>query len=176
LSVFILIHLYIMAVWGLPGSTFRYIFSQPIAGYVIASGLWHSWDMFSPDPLAVNFNVEAQILYQDGSTKIWEFPRMEKLGIWERFQKERYRKWRERVRLDAYGMAWDDTARFIARLNDTWANHPVRVTLVRHWQPIPSPATVPGKSKFKRYQPITEDPNFKFNFRFKFYEVRPEDL
>src|SRR5262245_33332305 len=93
ISVFILFHLYIMAIWGLPGSTFRYFFSQPIEKYVIETGLWHSWDMFSPDPLAINFNVKAEILYQNGLFRIWTFPRMEKLGYWARFQKERYRKW-----------------------------------------------------------------------------------
>src|SRR5207253_2523469 len=111
ISAFILFHFYIMAIWGMPGSTFRYFLSRPITTYVLDIGLWHSWDMFSPDPLAINFNLEAEILYQNGQVKTWTFPRMEKLGYWERFQKERYRKWRERVRLDMFSMIWDDTAR-----------------------------------------------------------------
>src|SRR3954469_688867 len=73
---------------------------QKIEDYVIWSGLWHSWDMFSPDPLSLNFNVQAFITYADGVTETWDFPRMDKMGLWEKFQKERYRKWRERVRQD----------------------------------------------------------------------------
>src|SRR5688572_25624170 len=176
ISAFILFHLYIMAIWGLPGSTFRYIFTQPIADYVIESGLWHSWDMFSPDPLSLNFNVEALIDYQNGETRIWTFPRMERLGYWDRFQKERYRKWRERDRLDAFANVWDDTSRYIARLNDTPTNHPVRVPLVRHWVPIPAPVMRSGKSSFRNYQPMIGEPNFLFNYRFKYYDVKPGDL
>jgi hypothetical protein len=176
ISVFILFHLYIMAAWGLPGSTFRFILCEPINDYVIYTGLWHSWDMFSPDPLAVNFNVTAQIVYQNGASKTWTFPRMEKLGYWERFQKERYRKWRERVRLDAYAGVWDDTARYIARLNDTPTNHPVMITLTREWQPIPTPVMLSGRTKFRDYQPMIGEPNYLFNYRFKFYEVKPGDL
>src|SRR5262249_43162511 len=152
--------LYIMATWGLPGSTFRYYFVKPIGTYVIKSGLWHSWDMFSPDPLSINFNLKAEISYQNGAVRTWTFPRMEKLGYWERFHKERYRKWRERVRMDIYSVVWDDTARYIARLNDTPTNHPVQVTLIREWQPILVPVPVPGKSTLREYQPMLRDPVF----------------
>src|SRR3954465_5465996 len=109
ITLFILFHVYIMATWGLPTSPFRTRLVQKIEDYVIYSGLWHSWDMFSPDPLSLNFRIQAQIIYQNGSTKMWDFPQMEKLGLWERFQKERYRKWAERVRQDAYAGIWDDT-------------------------------------------------------------------
>src|SRR3954470_14934396 len=81
INVFVLVHLYIMLVWGLPGSAFRSLLAKPVENYVIYWGLWHSWDMFSPDPLSLNFLVDAQITYQDGSTRIWEFPRMEKLSL-----------------------------------------------------------------------------------------------
>jgi hypothetical protein len=176
ISVFIAFHLYIMAIWGLPGSNFRYQFSKPITSYVIYTGLWHSWDMFSPDPLALNFLVESQITYQDGSSKIWVFPRMEKLGLWERYQKERYRKWRERVRLDAFGMVWDDTARYIARLNDTPTNHPVQVTLIRRWESIPPPLTRTRSAKLRQYQPMIKEPAFPFKYHFKVYDIKPQDL
>jgi hypothetical protein len=176
INAFIVFHLYIMAIWGLPGSTFRYYFTKPIADYVIWSGLWHSWDMFSPDPLTINFTLQAEITYQNGASKVWTFPRMEKLGYWERYQKERYRKWRERVRIDIYSAIWDDTARYIARLNDTPTNHPVQVTLIRYWEPIPVPAMVPRRSTFRDYQPMIEEPKYPFKYHFKVYDVKPGDL
>lgn len=176
INVFLLVHLYIMAVWGLPGSAFRNLLAKPVEKYVIYWGLWHSWDMFSPDPLALNFLVDAQITYQDGSTKIWEFPRMEKLSLARRFQKERYRKWRERVRQDSYAGVWDDTARFIARLNDTPTNHPVQVVLIRKWDPIPPPTVTPGTYYPDDFQPIPDHYDLRYSYRFKFYDVRPEDL
>jgi hypothetical protein len=176
INAFIILHVYIIVIWGLPSSRFRYVMTQPVQSYVLQTGLWQSWDMFSPEPLSLNFTVEAHIRFRDGSTNVWEFPRMEKLGIWERFQKERYRKWRERIRQDSYGIAWNDTARFVARLHNNPANPPVKVTLVRHWQAITPPALRPGTLDAKDYQPIAKDPDFKFNFRFKEYDVKPEDL
>ncbi|HEV8542570.1 MAG TPA: hypothetical protein VGR78_09275 [Verrucomicrobiae bacterium] len=176
ITVFILVHVYIMAIWGLPGSGFRATLARPIEHYVIYWGLWHSWDMFSPDPLSLNFRVEAQIIYQDGSTRTWNFPQMDKLSLWDRFQKERYRKWAERVRQDIYAGIWDDTSRFIARLNDTPTNHPTKVILIRNWEPIPPPVLIPGTANPQDFQPRPEHYEMRFNYRFKFYDVQPGDL
>ena len=154
---------------------FRSYMVEPVRDYVTQAGLWHSWDMFSPNPLSVNFNVEAHIDFGDGSKKVWTFPRMERLGMWERFQKERFRKWRERVRQDSYRNVWDDTCRFIARLHDSPTNRPVRVSLVRQWAAIPPPKIERGKSLLD-YQPIPNDYELTLNFQFKQYIVQPEDL
>lgn len=177
ITAFILVHLYVMAFWGLPGSRFRAYMVAPVHDYVIKSGLWHSWDMFSPDPLSMTYNLHAQVFFPDGSLKIWEFPRMEKLGYWDRYQKERYRKWRERVRQDVYANIWDDTARYIARLHRNPTNQPVRVVLVRQWESIPPPQFEPGTFVMKSYQPMPKDfDNLKYSYRFKYYDVLPGDL
>ena len=181
ISIFILVHLYIIVTWGLPGSRFRTAVIQPVQDYVINTGLWHSWDMFSPEPLAVNFHLEAEITYADGARGIWEFPRMEKLGLWERFQKERYRKWRERVRQDSYSPVWADTARYIARLHNNPVNPPRRIVLIRHWEPISPPimdvnTTNIALSRFRDYQPFPTEWPMRFQFRFMHYEVTPKDL
>lgn len=177
LNGFIILQLYVIVFWGMPGSRFRNLMVQLVEPYVIKLGLWHSWDMFSPDPLAVNFNLEAHITFADGSLRIWEFPRMEKLGVWERYQKERFRKWRERVRQDVYRAVWDDTARYIARQVHDPANPPVKVVLVRHWGSIPPPEPDPeDKTQVRDYQPIAREYPMPYNFRFAFYDVKPEDL
>jgi hypothetical protein len=166
-----------MVTWGLPGSGFRMMMTDPVQDYVIDTGLWHSWDMFSPDPLSVNFSVEAEIIHKNGLSERWEFPRMEKLGMWDRFQMERYRKWRERVRQDAYSGIWNDTCAYIAREHNTDPNNPpVRVILTRRWLPIPPPRTLPGKRKLEDFQPIPDHYDLKFSYRFKTFEVQPTDL
>jgi hypothetical protein len=170
ITLFILLHVYIMAIWGLPTSPFRSRMVQKIEDYVIWMGLWHSWTMFSPNPLSLNFNVQAFITYANGKMDVWEFPRMEKMGVWEKFQKERYRKWRERVRQDAYRQVWDETARWIARQHyKDPKNPPTKVVLMRAWGPIPPPAA-------GDYQPIPKDFDLKFSYRFKFYDVKKADL
>ena len=174
---FILVHIYIMAFWGLPASRFRGYMVDPVQGYVMKSGLWHSWDMFSPDPLSMNFDLHAQVFFQDGSLKIWQFPRMEKLGLTERYQKERFRKWRERVRQDVFSTVWDDTARYIARLHNNPTNRPVRVVLVREWESIAPPQFKPASVELKDYQKMPKAyEKLKFSYRFKYYDVTPSDL
>ena len=44
--------------------------------------------MFSPVPKHANVYVEAIVLYQDGNTKNWAFPRVDQLSYTERYQKE----------------------------------------------------------------------------------------
>jgi len=178
ISIFVLVHLYIMAFWGLPGSKFRGYMVEPVEDYVIKSGLWHSWDMFSPDPISVIYRVHAQIHYRDGTMDIWHFPRMEKMGYAERYQKERYRKWRERVRLDNFNAVWDDTARYIARLHNTKpGNPPKQIVLVREWDSIPPPRFKPGTFEMKSFQAMPKDYVYlKYSFRFKFYDILPGDL
>ena len=169
INAFIILHIFIMAVWGLPGSKFRNTLVRPIEDYVIWPGIWHSWAMFSPDPLSINFNVEAEITFEDGTSTTWVFPRMEELGIWERFRKERFRKWRERVRQDSYRVLWEDTSRYIARLHNNPTNPPVGVVLVREWAQIPPP--VKGD-----FQPIPEKYALTNQYRFSYYTVKKEDL
>ena len=169
LNLFIGFHVWLMAVWGLPGSNFRTVFARPIERYVIYWGLWHSWDMFSPDPLSLNFNLEAEIIFADGSMRTWEFPRMEQLSLWKKFQMERYRKWRERVRQDAYVAVWPDTCRWIARRFNNPANPPRQITLIRRWGQIPPP--IPGD-----FQPMPKGFTTPSSYRFVTYDVKPEDL
>ncbi len=144
---FALFHVVAICAWSLPyyapTKKRATAFLKP---YMNLSGLWQDWDMFSPEPLSVNSHLEAEIFYRDGTMRRWEFPRMEHYGIWERYGKERYRKWaHDRVRLDSYSIIWPDTALFIARLNDRDpSNPPVNVKLHRFWENIPSP--VPARS------------------------------
>jgi len=176
INAFILWHLYIFVIWGLPGSRFRQAMIQPVNKYVLYAGLWHSWDMFSPDPLAVNFHLQAFITFRDGAMAVWNFPQMEKLGLFERMQKERYRKLVERVRQDAYQMVWDDAARHVARLHRNATNPPAEVMLVRNWSPIPKPAKNEKGEGLADHQPMPEKFEFTQSYRFKVYKVQPGDL
>jgi len=177
ISLFILLHLYIMAFWGQPGSMFRSYMVKPVRDYVTQAGLWHSWDMFSPDPLSTTYRVHAQVHYQNGAMDFWEFPRMKKMGYIERFRRERYRKWRERVRQDAYSITWDDTARYIARMHNNPTNPPKQIVLVREWDSVPPPQFKPGTFELKSYQKMPEGYDYlKYSYRFRFYTVLPGDL
>lgn len=114
--IFFLFHTFCILVWGLPKlSSFHQELKNSIQPYMLWSGLWQGWDMFSPDPLRLNASIEATVTFEDGSQSLWVFPKMQELGYGERYVKERYRKWRERVRLDDYKRIWPDTSRFVAK-------------------------------------------------------------
>ena len=168
-NLFIIFHLLALGFWSMPGSPLRRRLVRPFEPYVLKLGLWHVWDMFAPTPLMTNFRCEAEILYEDGSENKWEFPRMEKMGLFEKIPKERYRKWTERVRTDSYAVIWDDTARWIARNHsENKTNPPIEVRLVRFWGEIPPPK--PGD-----YQPIPKEFEMLNRHVFHVYNVRPED-
>jgi hypothetical protein len=137
INTFLIIHLLAIICWAVP-------FSDPLAGafrnlirpYFLWAGLFQSWDMFSPNPKSANSYVDAIVLYEDGNTRNWAFPRMELLNWKERYSKERYRKFVENVKDDANAPLWPDVARFIARVNNQRPAPVKMVFLVRHWSDI----------------------------------------
>ena len=135
-----------------------------IQPWMAFSGLWQSWDTFSPEPQSINFALEAQLTFADGGRATWVFPGPEGKGFFAMRRWERWRKWRGSVRLDDNAYLWPDTARFIARLFA--ARDPVRVELVRRWDLVDPPADPPG------WPP----PCCASRSTFFTYDVRPEDL
>ena len=124
LNVFIALHVYALFLWGLPDGPFRNYLARPFERYVLYTGLWHIWGMFAPKPLDVNFDIRATVKYADGSTAEWICPRIEEMSQWQRMCKERYRKWRERIRADEFRNIWDDSAHWIARQMNTKPENP----------------------------------------------------
>jgi hypothetical protein len=171
LNCFISLHFAALFFWGLPDGPFRNHMARPFEKYVVYMGLWHIWGMFAPAPLNINFDVRATVKYQDGSTAEWIAPRMEELPIWQRASKERFRKWRERIRSEEYSMIWNDTARWIARQMNTKPNNlPVQVTMTRWWVDIPPPILN------RDYQPPVKRANWVNSFTYSVCAITPKDL
>jgi hypothetical protein len=171
LNVFIAFHVLGLAIWALPDSPLRKKLARPFEKYVVYLGLWHSWGMFAPKPLDINFDVQATLKYRDGSTAVWIAPRVEQLSMWERVPKERYRKWRERIRSDDYSMIWDDTSRWIARqMNKNPQNPPVEVRLTRYWAPIPK------VNLNQDHQPLERTIAYTNSFTYAVTPIKPKDL
>jgi len=107
--------------------------------------------MFSPDPLKTNAYVEAAVEFRSGATGTWSFPRMERLGLGERYCKERYRKfendwlWR-----DMHSQLWPDAARYIARESNNAWDPPRTVKLIRYSANIPPPGSRTAKSHWNK--------------------------
>jgi hypothetical protein len=171
LNVFIGLHVFALFFWGLPDGPFRNRMIKPVEKYFVFSGLWHTWTMFAPMPLIVHFDVRGEVKYRDGSVAEWIAPRMEDLSIWDRVRKERFRKWREKVRTNDYRAVWPETARFIAReMNRRPDNPPVQVKLIRKWVDLPKP------NPRSDFQTMPEGYNPTNSYAYYTAAIRPEDL
>lgn len=106
--------------------------------YVLTFGVWQSWDMFAPNPSNRDVWGSAKIEFADGSVKDWVYPRMKAYGYVEKYMKERYRKFWERVNLDNWYYLRQPTCEWIAHINNTDPNNPpVKVTLYMHLKIVP---------------------------------------
>ena len=166
ISAFLLFHIIAITCWSIPlDSPLRTAFVSFIRPYFVWSGLFQSWDMFAPLPTSANAYIQAFVIYKDGTIRNWKFPRMEQLGLAERYYRERYRKYEENLKQDANAPLWPDAARHIARLNNNRSNPPEIITLVRYWSDI----VPPGDSSSHAAEP----PHAQIFYR---YNVKPEDL
>ena len=138
LSAVLAFHLVAITCWCLPlNSLLPGRIKEAVRPYMLWTGLFQAWDMFAPEPPRLNFYLEAEITYRDGQKRVWKFPRMQDLGLMERYSKERYRKFaNEHLRVDESALLWPDAARYVARLNNDPANPPVLVQLVRYWSDL----------------------------------------
>jgi len=166
ISVFLLFHIVAITCWCIPlESPLIDNLRGLVRPYMLWSGLFQGWDMFAPSPRNINSYLEAVVIFKNGRTQTWKFPRMEKLGFAEHGYKERYRKFAENVQNDANSALWPDVARRIARMHNSPSEPPAIVLLIRYWSEIKPPA---GSAP---YHPEPWRANIFFE-----YNVKPQDL
>ena len=165
INLFLAFHILAITCWCVPLKLPLFpLCRKLVRPYFLWAGLFQSWDMFAPSPWASNSYVEAVVIYKDGSRKTWSFPRMEQLGLTDRYLKERYRKFSEVLQIEDNDLLLPDVARHIARLNSTPSNRAKTIILIRRWSPI-----IPRADG--SYQPEPWDQHVLLG-----YGVRPEDL
>ncbi|HEX5324438.1 MAG TPA: hypothetical protein VFW40_11670 [Capsulimonadaceae bacterium] len=155
ITLFVICQLTATALWLLPQSWTQVWALRPLQHYMWWTGCDQNWNMFAPQPASTDVYLSADITYQSGAHKSWDFPRMHDLDYFRRYQEERFRKMIEFAHQDNYSRMWWPLAHFAALANNA---HPttdpvVHVELVRHWQPIPSPGTpLPPYSVYTFYR------------------------
>ncbi|MFA6212003.1 MAG: hypothetical protein WCT03_17450 [Candidatus Obscuribacterales bacterium] len=101
-------------------------------GYYAFMGLEQAWNVFAPEPRRGNPHLTAIVTYQDGTSKLWTYPRMERLDFFTKIPKERYRKFFDDNAAWSFPMVWPDIARYVARIHYAEKdNPPILVTLTR---------------------------------------------
>lgn len=153
-SAFIVFYLVAVIIWICPWSRAKETLVKPYEEQMYFFGCWQGFAVFAPDPRKVNFRIHAKITYDDGSVFVWHYPAMEKLGFFERYYREHYRKFGNDC-LNSTELLWRDFARFVARKNDRAGKHPVTVALTRTWAdvlPIEKGMGKPNPEQSEKYQ------------------------
>ncbi|MBL8065604.1 MAG: hypothetical protein JNM34_07060 [Chthonomonadaceae bacterium] len=111
-------------------------FGTPLKYYVLSTGSWQYWDMFAPNPANVDYWWDAIVTYKSGKVVEGIYPRIKSLNYFQKYLKERYRKYLERVNTDGTDSWKRPTfAQRIALLAYRDKNDPpVRVQLRRHFR------------------------------------------
>jgi hypothetical protein len=127
--------------WLSPDCSLKQNLISPFIPYLNFCGLWQGWSVFE-HPRTYNEYLTAQVTFKDGSQKLWEFPRMEKMGLIDKMFKEGYRRWTNDCVSDVNdAFLWPDATRYIARINNHPGNPPTKVSIIRHWVWIDPPET-----------------------------------
>jgi hypothetical protein len=157
-SAFILFHLIAILCWALPLNFAPMEDVKTLTRpYMVWSGLFQSWDFFAPNPKSANAYIEAAVITQDRHQFLWAFPRMEQLGYFERYRKERYRKFAEVLPLQRNAMLWPVVAQRIGGFFKNPADPPQSVVLIQFSAPIQpglehGPLLVPKPRIFYEYE------------------------
>jgi hypothetical protein len=78
--------------------------------------MWQGWGVFSPNIRKTSMVLGANIIYDDGLRRVWEFPRIDKCDLMDKLFLERYRKFGyDHANWDEHKYMYPDYARFIAR-------------------------------------------------------------
>jgi hypothetical protein len=163
-KAFVAFHLFCITVWAIPNAPAEIIQGKrkpwgterflvwngaslktfgPLKAYLFGTGFWQYWDMFSPNPAQTDFYGDADVVYQDGTKRRYQYPRMYLLPIHQKYPSERFRKFYERAHSENHPYLWRQFAHRIALLNaKDPKNPPVKVVLRRHWRPVARPGQV----------------------------------
>ena len=130
INAFIIFHLFLITTWLFPFNNDLVKLANVFRGYIIFLGLDQDYAMFAPKPRSINRHIFALVTFQDQSSVIWFYPRMERLKYWQSMSKERYRKFgNDNIVEPCFKMFLPDFARYIARLHACPGNEPDLISI-----------------------------------------------
>jgi len=113
------------AIWFLPDSSFKTTLLQPVRMWWNFWGFNQQWSLFSAGLSRYNLHTIMTLTFADGTTMLWEPPRMERMDLWDAFRLQKWRKWDvDYLPWDRYKEYYPDVARYVARLNYNPRNKP----------------------------------------------------
>lgn len=143
----------------------------PYAHWInIADGGVQHWSLFSPQVRHIIYHETALVSFKDGSLKMYEFPRMEKLNHWEKFRHEKLRKlFGDCIPWDNYKVFLPSVSQFLALCNSNKDNQPELITMIFNSSENPQPD--PTNWEYRDKLPFHTEKAISF-----VYTVRESDL
>lgn len=170
ISMFLLFYYLVAGFWNSPEGPLKEWTMSNMRIIADLLAFEQTWNMFGPPIRQWNGHFFATITFADGSSRICELPRMEKMTIWEKFKREKLRKLfidnLSNPRLRTY---MPPICANIALANADPTNQPVLVTLTFKWAPIDDPDE-------KKLAPTWSFRPHTFSRTDVVYVVQPEDL
>ncbi|UXR64636.1 hypothetical protein EZJ49_16365 [Bdellovibrio bacteriovorus] len=116
--IFFSVNVGIMIADGLPDqSALGARFISLVSRYQAAAMLYQPWSMFAPNPMNTTAFVQADLLFDDGSTAVWKLPRPQELPFLRQvLTGDRYRILGQETLLPQHNdLVWFDLSRYITR-------------------------------------------------------------
>ncbi len=124
---------------------------KPARGFILWSGLWHSWNVFLPNPPRVELTISARVWFKDDSFVLWHPPHLGRMSIFRAFLGMRGRKFRRNLCMARNRAYRGPFARQIAQQYRRQGRHPVRVDLLQNVRRVPPPETELAAQLAERY-------------------------
>lgn len=164
ISLFVSVYFFLVLLWFTPESVFKSRVFTPIYTAWLFFDLNQSWSLFSPTIRQLNYYPSAIITFEDGSKTLWEPPLMDKIGLVERMQREKFRKWSiDSLPWDKFKYYWVDFAKYVGRQYYNETNKPVSISLNLRWIELPNPT-----EKFYRQSELPPCTKFSTSFCYRY--------
>lgn len=172
LSVFFAFYIADCLIWFMDECPFKEAVVPYTHPPMIAFGWTQYWSLFCPEVRNVIYHETAVVTFQDGSTRLYEFPRFDLMSEREHFKREKLRKmFLDNMPWPGYEQFLPVFGRYIARANDNPDSRPVQVTFVHNICNIPEPTFDMSKWTYRDRLPHHTVKDVKFVF-----QVRKPDL
>lgn len=130
------------------------------------------WSLFSPDVRNMIYHENAIITFEDGTAQLYEFPRTQKMDQWERFRREKLRKFfLDNVIWTSMNWGWSQppVCRYLAKSTANATNQPEQVIMFKNENVNPPPDP-------KNWTYLNQLPEHIHKSITRVYSVNSEDL
>lgn len=128
--------------WDLPpDSLLKRACDRLLARPLVWIGLYHSWEMFSPNPMRSNDQLLADVRLDDGTIIRWRSPRFDRLGRIQAFLRVRDIKLYEHLTSPRFPFLKPAFAAYLTEVLCDQGLCPIEVVLKCQREPIPDPIT-----------------------------------